>query len=353
MTSRERVLCALNKVKADRVPINAIFNADIHRRMSEYYNVKSNEELLQALNVDIRIVQAGYTGKCLFPQKPGRHVDPLYGFYTKWVEHGSGGYWDFCDFPLQGADLETIYNFPVPSADDFAYDYVDEQLKMYKDLALHVGNPGMADIINSTGRVMGMEDTFVNLMMRDEATLHYIKRRCEFEIGLLQRIIERAKGRIDFFWIGEDLGSQHKPLISLELYREVLRPFHQMYIDLAKSYNLPVMVHTCGSSSWVYEDFIEMGVDAVDTLQPEAANMSPRYLVEKFGGRLSFHGCLSTAGALAYGTPAQVREEVKNLMDIMKPTNSFILSPTHAIQDNSPTENVVEMYKAAIDYGRY
>lgn len=63
-------------------------------------------------------------------------------------------------------------------------------------------------------------------------------------------------------------------------------------MDLAKAYNLPVMIHTCGSSSWVYEDFIEMGINGVDTLQPEAANMSPRYLKDPFGGRLFFHGCI-------------------------------------------------------------
>lgn len=71
----------------------------------------------------------------------------------------------------------------------------------------------------------------------------------------------------------------------------MLRPIHQRYVDLAKAYNKPVMVHTCGCSSWVYEDFIQMGVNAVDTLQPEATNMDPKYLKEHFGGRLSFHGC--------------------------------------------------------------
>ncbi len=54
-------------------------------------------------------------------------------------------------------------------------------------------------------------------------------------------------------------------------------------VDLAKAFNLPVMIHTCGSSSWAYEDFIEMGVTVVDTLQPEATNMAPAYLKQQFG----------------------------------------------------------------------
>ncbi|MGI6506557.1 MAG: hypothetical protein ACOX2V_09335 [Clostridia bacterium] len=79
---------------------------------------------------------------------------------------------------------------------------------------------------------------------------------------------------------------------------------------MAKAYDLPVIIHTCGSSSWVYEEFIEMGMNGVDTLQPEAANMSPQYLADHFGGRLVFRGCISTAGPLAYGTV----EETKKVM---------------------------------------
>ena len=96
-----------------------------------------------------------------------------------------------------------------------------------------------------------------------------------------------------------------------------------------------------------------MGIDAVDTLQPEAKDMSPEYLAQHFGGRLSFHGCISTAGALAYGTPAQVRQDVQDTLDVMMPTNSYMLSPTHSIQDNTPTENAVAMYDAAKELGWY
>jgi len=71
------------------------------------------------------------------------------------------------------------------------------------------------------------------------------------------------------------MGTQNSPIISLELYRRNIRPLHQKVIDVAKSFGLPVMIHTCGSSSWVYEDFIEMGISTVDTLQPEAKDMPP------------------------------------------------------------------------------
>jgi uroporphyrinogen decarboxylase len=154
-------------------------------------------------------------------------------------------------------------------------------------------------------------------------------------------------------WLGEDLGTQIGPMISMELYRRELRPRHQKFIDLAKAYKLPVLIHTCGSSSWAYEDFIEMGIDGVDTLQPEAANMSPRYLKERFGGRLSMRGCISTAGPLAYGSAADVDDIAQQTLDVCMNGYGYHFAPTHDIQDNTPAENVAAMYQSAHKYGVY
>ena len=129
------------------------------------------------------------------------------------------------------------------------------------------------------------------------------------------RSLELLKGKIDFVWMGEDLGTQIGPLISLDLFRKHIRPRHQRVIDVAKSFGLPVMIHTCGSSSWAYDDFIEMGISAVDTLQPEAAKMDPAYLKGRYGSRLMLHGCISTAaGGLwhARGGPSRCQREGRN-----------------------------------------
>lgn len=353
MTSKQRVRNTFAREKTDRVPIDVSFNEDIYRRTMQALGAKNHEELLEGLGVDFRAAGAPYTGPLLYPEKPGRNVDPVYGFYTRWVEHGSGGYHDFCDFPLKDADSETIFNFPVPSADDFDYDSAEAYMRAHADKALYVGNAGIADIINSIGRVMSMEDTLVNLMIEDEATLDLVDRKLAMELGQMERLLARCSDIVDFVWLGEDLGTQIAPMISLDMYRRVLRPRHQRFVDLAKSYGKPVMMHNCGSSSWVYPDFLEMGITAVDTLQPEAANMAPAYLKQHFGDRMVFHGCISTAGPLSFGTPGQVREEVRSTLEIMMPGGGYMLAPTHAIQDNTPTENLLAMYQAAHDFGRY
>ena len=81
--------------------------------------------------------------------------------------------------------------------------------------------------------------------------------------------------------------------------------------------------------------------------------MAPAYLKERYGERLAFHGCISTAGPLAYGTVEEVVHTVRETLAVMMPGGGYALAPTHQIQDNSPTENVVAMYEAARIYGQY
>jgi uroporphyrinogen decarboxylase len=90
-----------------------------------------------------------------------------------------------------------------------------------------------------------------------------------------------------------------------------------------------------------------MGVDAVDTLQPEAADMSPEYLKKRFADRLAFHGCISTAGPVATGSVADVVAYCRETLRVMMPGGGYAFAPTHALQDNSPTEDVVAMYQTA------
>jgi len=187
----------------------------------------------------------------------------------------------------------------------------------------------------------------------DSPLQRFMDRRIEIQLGMLERVLEAGRGRSDFLWIGEDLGSQRGPLISMETYRQFIKPRQKKFADLAKAWNIPVMIHSCGSSSWAFDEFLDIGITIVDTLQPEAFEMSPAYLKSKWGDRLAFHGCISTAGPVAYGTVEDVRRNMRETLEVMMPGGGYCMSPTHHLQDNSPPENVVAMYEAAREYGRY
>jgi len=355
MTSKERVLTTFANQEPDRVPINYSANPDVDKRLKEHYGLQPNDSggLAKILGVDFRGVGGSYKGGKLHEDIPERGIlVDNWGIHRRYVEHDSGGYWDYCDFPLKEATEEEIAEWKMPTPDDFDFSHVEEACKRQQEYAIN-GSGGFGDIINGNGMLRGMEQTLVDLITDDPAGLLLADRRVNTQIEITNRILESAKGMVDFIWLGEDLGTQIGPMISLEVFRRHIRPRYQKYCDLAKAYDVFAMMHCCGSSSWAFEDFIEMGIHVVDTLQPEAADMSPKYLKETFGGRLAFHGCISTGGPVAFGSVQDTIDDCRETLDIMMPGGGYCFAPTHALQDNSPTENVVAMYETAHKYGRY
>jgi len=349
----DRVLTAFACQIPDRVPIDYAANPDIDVRLKKYFGLKKNENeaLLKILGVDFRELQPQYTGPRLHAEISGMYVDPVTGMKTKWIEHASGGYEEICDFPLRDADEEQIAAWPVPSADDYDYKSVSEACKNYSKYAVWTG--GQPDIINNTGRLRTMEQVLIDLVTDEPAGLMLIDKRMNYELEVVYRTLEAAKGGINFLYLGEDLGTQRGPMISMELFRKHIKPRIKKFADLAKSFNIPVMIHSCGSSSWAFDDLIEIGINVVDTLQPEAKDMDPAYLKRKYGDRLGFHGCISTAGPVAYGTVQEIVDNVKETLEVMMPGGGYCMSPTHYLQDNSPTENVVAMYETTHKFGWY
>jgi len=417
MTSRERVRAALRCKPADRIPINYLANPGIDRRLKEYYGIPAekpeqpgqyeklnknehpgknyeqpwpeelgqdkqpgpDEQLLRRLNVDIRELSVPYIGPVLHQPQENRYVDPAWGIVQRWIEHGSGGYWDYCDFPLSSLDKDLIENWPMPDPADYDYESIHKQLARWSgssggsssgsgsgsreqneksdkerdEKAVCIGNPGLADIINTTGMLCGMDTVYMAIALGDENWLRLVDRRLAIQLEITERALKQADGRIDFMWIGEDLGTQRGPLISLDHYRTYIKPRHKRFVELAQAYDIPVMIHSCGSSSWAFEDFIDLGIQAVDTLQPEAADMEPVSLKKRFGGRLAFHGGFSTAGTVVNDTKQQVLAELRHLLDVMMPGGGYLFSPTHMLQDNTKTENVVAVYEQLPELGKY
>jgi hypothetical protein len=354
MTSKERVLAAIAHRLPDRVPLDYSANTEIDQALKSHFGLASDdgEGLRCALGVDFRSVGAPYVGPKLHADIPGRQVDN-WGIRRMWIEHSAGGYWDYCDWPLKDATLEQIEAWPMPSPDDHDYSAVAEQCRRHAESCVVAGSAGLGDIINHTSMIRTMEQVLVDLITDDPAGLRLIDRRLEIQFETARRTLEAGAGLIDMLCIGEDLGTQIGPMISLDLFRKHLRPRMQRFVDLGKRLGIPVMIHSCGSSSWAFDDFVEMGIAVVDTLQPEAKDMSPAYLKRRFGDKLAFHGAISTAGPLAYGSADDVARTVRQTLQVMMPGGGYMLAPTHAIQSNSPVQNVVAMYETARRFGVY
>ena len=354
MKPKDRALTAFSLQEPDRVPIDYISNPGLDARLKQHYglHLTDDEGLLQALDVDFRYLWADYKGPKLHPDISGRTIDE-WGIHRRWIEHESGGYWDYTDFPLKEATLEMVEKWPMPSPDDFDYSGIRPFCERFQDYCIVAGSAGVGDIINSTGMVRTMQQVMFDLITDDPVFCHYVDRKLMVVVEVAARILEAGEGGIDVLYMGEDLGTQRGPLISPTLFRKHIRPRLQPIVDLGRAYSIPVMFHSCGSSVWAFEDFIEMGIGIIDTLQPEAKDMTPVSLKRSYGDRLAFHGSISTGGPVAFGSVEETVAEVRQVLEVMMPGGGYALSPAHALQDNSPTENVVAMYEAARKYGVY
>jgi len=367
MSSKERVRRVIHHEKPDRVPINYSSNPGIQSRLMEYLGLAQNDYagLYNQIGVDFRGIGAGYTGPVLHKsERADRIANGMYGYVCRWIANEAGGYWDYCDFPLMSASFDEIANWALPNPDDFNYEALEAQIKATDGYAVHLGGAGTACIINNAGFFRGMEQVFVDLITDDEAGLLLIDRfigqqlaTLERELDAIDKIAKKQNKKVneivDFVWMGEDLGTQHVPLISMEIFRKHILSRQKPFFDLCRQYGLPTLLHTCGSSSWAYEEYIKAGLTGADTLQPEAKNMDPKYLKKNFGGRLFFHGCISTGGVLAFGSVEDTIKDCADILEIMMPGYEYCFSPSHSLQDNTPVENIIAAYNIAHNVGVY
>jgi uroporphyrinogen decarboxylase len=354
MRPRQRVATAFAHRQPDRVPIDYYANPEIDLALKRHFGFSDDdtESLRQKLGVDFRWITAPYTGPQLFNPPPDVRVNE-WGAPMRWISYGAAGYWDYQGWPLRDATIEQVESWPMPSPDDYDYDALPRQRRELRDYFVWIGGHGTVDIINQTGMLRTMEQTLVDLLTDDPVGLRLIDRRMDVMFERLRRSFDALDGDVDMLLIGEDLGSQRGPLISLDLFRKHIRSRMQRFIDLARSYGVPTMLHSDGSVDWVYEDLIDMGVTVVDAVQIECAGMSPASLKHRFGDRLSFHGVWPTTGALEHGSVDDAVAEVRGILDVMMPGGGFAMCPAHSIQSDSPLDNVLAGYEAIHQYGRY
>jgi hypothetical protein len=168
LTSKERVLTAFAHQQPDRVPVDYLSNPGIDLRLKQHYGLQldDHERLLQTLGVDFRYLWAPYRGPKLHPDLPGRTIDE-WGIHRRWVEHDSGGYWDYTDFPLKDVSLEMVETWPLPNPDHFDYTRIRPFCEQFQDYCVVAGSAGIGDIINSTGMLRTMQQVMFDLITDD------------------------------------------------------------------------------------------------------------------------------------------------------------------------------------------
>ena len=344
LTPRERVLMAVDHTEPDRPPTQVYLTPEMHQMLVERLGRPPHE----AFEVDFRTVGPRRMGPIPQPD-PSTGLDSYdeYGTGYKWQENAAGGkYLEPHDRVLARLQtMDDVEAHPWPSADDYDYSEIPAQIEDQRAYAICLGGAGTPDIINGVGFGRGMEQVLCDLAMQDEVGIAIIDRRVEYEYERVRRGLEAGGGQIDILCLGEDLGSQDGPTMSPRMYDEFFRPRHQRFIDLAHDYGARAMLHSCGSTRALQPRLIEMGLDILDSVQPEPAGMDPEGLKRDFGDRLTYCGMISTQQTLPWGTLEECRAEARHRIDVIGRGGGYIFAPAHCIQPDAPVENVLAIYE--------
>lgn len=345
LSPKERVLTAVNHVQPDRPPIQIYVTPEIHDALARHFRPIS---YLDAFEVDFRSVVPAPLKEPRQPE-PGNGIDryDIWGTGYKDVPNNAGGvYSEACDLVLARLKtMDDVIAHPWPSPDDYDYSAISAQIEQVKDYAVCVGSPSIPDLINGVGRGRGMDQVLIDVVTKDEVGIAVMDRRVDFHYEWCRRALEAGRGKIDILHLGEDLGSQKGPTMSPETFDGFFRPRLQKFIDLAHEFGAKAMLHSCGSTRMLQPKLIEMGLDILDSVQPEPVGMDPEELKRELGDRLTYCGMISTQQTLPRGTVEECRAEARHRIDVIGKDGGYIFAPAHCIQPDTPLENILAVYE--------
>ncbi len=373
MTPRERVLTALGHGEPDRVPLDlgglsTTIEVDPYQELKVHLGIKSEtklflrdhvdppEELLKEFQIDTRYIRIGR------PQNFKVRIDAdnsyLDEWGTRWRKPESSLYWDPVDWPLKDATIEALeaYEWPNPNDPGRTAGLRAEarRLREETDYAIVADMPVLGIFETAGVCLRGIERFMMDLVLDKPFAEALLNKLADLHIELYGRYLDAVGEYIDVVVVSDDLGGEHAPLISPEIYREMVKPAQKRLWRFIKSKTKAYLfMHTCGSVYRLIPDLIELGVDILNPVQVAAKDMDTTRLKKEFGNRLTFWGGVDTQKVLPYGSPQDVEEEVKKRIADLAPGGGYVLTAVHNIQAGVSPENICAMYDAAREYGTY
>ncbi len=243
------------------------------------------------------------------------------------------------------ASLQEIEAFPWPSCDNVDYSTIAAQCDRYEGHAIALGN---ADIFERPAIVRGLENFFCDTALNPEWVNFMVKQFLDFYVEDFLRCMEACKGRIDVYYALTDLGTQSGLFQSRETFRRFIAPSIKTLADMAHGCGVKFMFHSCGSVRKLVPDLVELGVDILNPIQPAAVGMEPEGLKRDFGKQLCFHGGIDIQYLLPLESAEAVRAEVKRRVAILGEGGGYIIAPSHNLQPDIPTANILAMYDPSL-----
>lgn len=253
--------------------------------------------------------------------------------------------------------IEDMEKIPLPVITDEELEYLRKEAKrLYETTDCAILGAFGGNIFEMGQVEWGYERYFSELALNPEMIHHYHKRLADAWLVCLERYLGAVGEYIDVIQFGDDLGTQVNTQISVNMYREMIKPYHKVqYQWVRKNYpKVKVFLHCCGAISTLIPDLIDAGVEVLNPVQLSAKDMDPVMLKEKYGKDLTFWGAgCNTQTTASFGSVEDVKAEVEKYMKIFAPGGGFIFTQIHNLQVNVPPENMVAIYETARKFRDY
>lgn len=381
LTPRERVQAVLNHEIPDRVPIvlgpsNATgISIPAYRQLKRLLGVDSEEKflydwpelgtaavdevVLERLHSDVRGVHDREPAAVREANRARAPGSPYFNSWGVGSVEGDPGTWFPAIHPLaESHSIEDLETYPWPDMNDptrVAHVNAEAQELADENRYAILGAPWLAFPLERAYAMQRMDRFMLNLGRHPDFVRALLEKLADLCKTLMEHFLREAGENLDMIKIGDDLGMQNSLLMSPKMYREIVKPIHADYIAFIKSRTkAKLFFHTDGDVFPLIPDLIEMGVDVLNPIQTSAGKMSNlAELKKQFGKNIVFCGAIDTHRVLPFGTPEEVRAEVKRVIEVLGRDGGYMVSSVHTVMPDVPPENILAMVDATVEFGNY
>lgn len=350
LTPRENLLRAIRKENPEYVPL---FLNLCQEQENNFFARTGSRDYLSYFDIPVRYINlrpsrhpADYSR--YYPSLPANTVIDEYG-----VGQESHGFKHFTKMLHPMEDFTTpeeVYEFPLP---DMLADYRWEGLEQEVQRIHDEGYAAMFHCImvfEYTWYLRGLENLLCDMITDEEMAAACLDRMTRFQAQIAAKM---AAIGVDIIVFGDDVGTQNALMMSKEQWRRWIKPTTRAVIQAAKQANPQVLCyyHSDGNIFDIIDELIEVGVDILNPIQPEC--MDPIRIKELYGDKLAFWGTIGTQTTMPFGTPQQVEQTVKIMIETVGKGGGFVAAPTHLLEPEVPWENIEALAHAVKKYGKY
>jgi len=383
MTSRERVLAALDHREPDRVPLDlgathvtgicaiALSNLRAHLGLPATEPLIVDDVQQVALPEEDIMRRFGVDVRGLFPvtsnniNAPVVDVGESWQYTDEWglVHHrpkDGGLYFSLVRSPIPAPETTVAaieaHRWPI-AADRARIAGLRQQAETFRAAGYPVVLKGLcAGLCEVAIRIRGMENFLVDLMLDEAVTAALLDRILRLKLEFWDMALTGLGDVVDIVLEADDYGTQDSQLVPPERFRSIFKPrLAELFSGIKRlAPHAKLLFHSCGSVRAIIPDLIEIGVDILNPVHVAAAGMEPKALKKDFGAALCFWGGgVDTQGVLPHGTPQQVADDVRRNVEALAPGGGYVFNTVHNIQADVPPENLVAMYDTLAEVGGY